>query len=362
MSMLAHAGTAELASPRVRRPSSLHWALGGVASVVLLAVTLRGADTARVATLLGGLGFWAPLLLVPSLSAVVLETRSWQHALSLAGYRTRLGALWGVRVASESLGAVLPLGAVWSDAVKPSLLASRCGVPVPAGLAAIAIRKYLLVSSQAAYLAVAFFVGHRALRDGFDRAAGMPGLASVALVAACALGLTGASLSVLLGNGSAFRRLVERLSRTRIAFVGRHAPRLKRGAHGMDDTARAFFRSPLRARAVALAGCLGAWLLEASETWLMLRALGAGTGWGDAVGVEALVVLSRHLLPFLPGGLGVQELGYTTLLAGAGCDVDHALSLVVLKRMREAVWVTVGAVALSGGGVLRGTGRAPATA
>ena len=70
------------------------------------------------------------------------------------------------------------------------------------------------------------------------------------------------------------------------------------------------------------------------------------------MGVEALVVLSRHLLPFLPGGLGVQELGYAALLAGVGCDTDRVMSLVVLKRVRELSWVSVGALVLSGFGVL----------
>jgi uncharacterized membrane protein YbhN (UPF0104 family) len=319
-------------------------------------------DVGRVAGLLGGLGGWTPLLLLPSFLAVLLESHAWQLGLSLAGYRTRLATLWGVRVGSESMGAVLPLGAVWADAMKPSLLASRCGIPLPGGLAAIAIRKYLLVLSQAAYLGLSFVVGHRALRDGFAHATGMPALSFVALVAACVLALVATAMAGFLGRGSSFQSLVDWLSRARIGFVTRRLARLRLGATSTDDAAAAFFRTRAGDRARPLALCLGAWLLEATETWLVLRALGALLGWGDAVGVEALVVLSRHLLPFLPGGLGVQELGYTALLAGVGCDVERALSLVVLKRAREAVWVLVGALALSGGTLRRSPSRVAATA
>jgi uncharacterized protein (TIRG00374 family) len=336
------------------------WATGGAASLALLAATFHGVDAGRVTALLEGLGWSAPLLLLPSSAALLLEARAWQLGLSSAGHRARLGALLGVRVASESIGTLLPLGTVWADAMKPSLLAARCSIPFPAGVAGVAIRKYLLVSSQAAYLAIAFALGHEALRAGFAHATGIPSLSFVALAAACALAVVGAGMAALLGRGSTLQRFVGWLSKSRFRCVARGGARLRDGAHRTDDAAAAFFGAPLHDRARALAACLAAWLLEATETWLVLAALGASVGFRGAVGVEALVVLSRHLLPLLPGGLGVQELGYTALFAGVGCDVDRALSLVVLKRAREAAWLAVGAVALSSGALVRGPSRAVA--
>ena len=331
--------------------------LGGAASVVLLIESFRGVDLGCVSSLLGSLGAGAPLLLLPSIMALVLETHAWQLGLSLAGHRTRLLPLCGVRVASESLGAVLPLGAVWADAVKPPLLAARCGVPIPAGLAAVAIRKYLLVLSQAAYLAVAFVAGHDALRNGFAHATGMPGLRFIAVAASVVLAVVATTMAIVLGRGTVLRRLIDVLESTRFGLlrraVGDRLERLRLGALGTDDVTAAFFRASHRDRARPLVCCLAAWLLEGTETWFVLRAIGATVGWSEAIGIEALVVLSRHLLPFLPGGLGVQELGYTALLGGIGCDVNHAMSLVVSKRLREAVWVSVGAVALSSGRLMR---------
>jgi uncharacterized membrane protein YbhN (UPF0104 family) len=339
-------------------------ALGGAASLALLAASFRGVDLGRVSSLLGGLGTGAPFLLLPSVSALVLETHAWQLGLSLAGHRTRLLPLWGVRVASESIGAVLPLGAVWADALKPPLLAARCGVPVPAGVAAVAIRKYLLVLSQAGYLAVAFIAGHEALRNGFAHATGMPVLRFTAVAASVLLAVVATSMAAVLGRGTVLQRLMDALENARFPIarraLGDRLTRLRDGALGTDDVTAAFFRASFRERARPLVACLSAWLLEATETWFVLRAVGATVGWGDAVGIEAVVVLSRHLLPFLPGGLGVQELGYTALLGGIGCDVDHAMSLIVLKRVREAVWVSVGAVALSSGRLVRAP--EPATA
>jgi uncharacterized protein (TIRG00374 family) len=342
------AASREAESNGFRPSTAFVWCLGAAFSTALLLATFRGVDIGRVSGLLRGLGWVAPLLLAPSLLAVLLETYGWQLALRIVGQRTGLFALVGVRVASESIGSVLPLGAVWADALKPPLLLQRCDVPISAGVAAIAIRKYLLSLSQAAYLAIAFFAGGDVVARGFEKAAGIPALRFIALVAAGALFLVATSMAALLGRGTAFQSLLGRLGHTRWPALQKRLARLRQGAQGLDGAAAPFFRASFRVRVRPAIACLGGWLLEATETWLILRALGLSLGWGDAAGIEALVALSRHLLPFLPGGLGVQELGYTALLAGAGCEMDRALSLVVMKRAREAVWVALGVASLSG--------------
>jgi len=64
--------------------------------------------------------------------------------------------------------------------------------------------------------------------------------------------------------------------------------------------------------------------------------------WGDALAIEAVVVLGRHLLVFLPAGLGVVELGYATFLVGTGASLDLCAAFVVMKRLREVSWAAVG--------------------
>jgi uncharacterized protein (TIRG00374 family) len=90
--------------------------------------------------------------------------------------------------------------------------------------------------------------------------------------------------------------------------------------------------------------CLLGWVLEATETWVFLLALGAPVSWGDALAVEAVVVLGRHLLVFLPGGLGIVELGYATFLVGTGVSADLCAAFVVMKRSREVSWAAAGYV------------------
>jgi putative membrane protein len=82
---------------------------------------------------------------------------------------------------------------------------------------------------------------------------------------------------------------------------------------------------------------LTAYLLGTFETWYALSLLGHPVGIGTALAIEALTQASRHATFLVPAGLGVQEAA--TLLFGylAGVGGDVALSLALVKRMREIV-------------------------
>jgi uncharacterized membrane protein YbhN (UPF0104 family) len=107
------------------------------------------------------------------------------------------------------------------------------------------------------------------------------------------------------------------------------------GARLDAEVKRLFAERGLLARAMAWQ--LAAYLLGTFETWYALSLLGHPVGIAAALAIEALTQASRHATFLVPAGLGVQEaavllFGY---LAGVGGDV--ALSLALVKRMREIV-------------------------
>jgi hypothetical protein len=77
---------------------------------------------------------------------------------------------------------------------------------------------------------------------------------------------------------------------------------------------------------------------------VILRVLGAPLGFRDVIAFEAGLALVRHLVFFLPAGLGVQDLGYVAFLGALGLPraALFAAAFVVLKRVKEAVWVAIG--------------------
>ncbi len=313
---------------------------GAIAGLALLAVALRGLEPARALSRIRRVGPVAWLLFVPSILAVACETLAWQRAIGTMVERVRFSSLFRVRVASESLASILPLGALWAEAARPALLARRSSLSVGEGIASVAARKYLLVLSQSGYLLLAFVFGHTAVEWGFRRAAGVSGLSFVALGGATALLAVAEGSALAFRGGAPFRairRLVARFSRDDARTAA-----LRDGTAQTDRAAVRFFALPWAQRLGLAAPCLAGWLLEATETWVFLSALGAGIGWTDALGVEAVVVLGRHLFVVLPGGLGVLELGYTTFFAASGTALDICGAFVVLKRLRELSWAAIG--------------------
>ena len=135
----------------------------------------------------------------------------------------------------------------------------------------------------------------------------------------------------LLRHGAPFARL-ERWALRMPGPRNRIAPHLD-GA-GIDAAIGRLFRQRGRI-ARAAAWSLLAYVLGAFETWYALALLGHPVGLQAALAIEALTQAVRHAGFMVPAGLGVQEAAVLLFgqLAGVGGDV--ALSLALVKRMRE---------------------------
>lgn len=341
----SHAGGELVCTPSATKRRQARWplrALGTAVALALLATVFRHIDRARVVSLVWGLGPAAPLFLLPSVLAIACETFAWQHAIAKMARPVRFLSLFRVRVASESLAAVLPMGALWADTARPSLLARHTELPLGEGVASVVARKYLLVLSQAGYLLLGFFLGRPALEDGFRRAAGMPALCCLPLLGAAVL-IAAAELSALaFRGGSVFRTLLNFASRVPRNPLGAGLRALDEGTRHTDRAAARFFRMRYPDRIWLSLSCLAGWILEAVETWIFITVLGAHVSPGDALAVETIVVLGRHVFVVLPGGLGVLELGYATFFGAAGASLDVCAAFVLMKRLREVTWAAIG--------------------
>jgi uncharacterized membrane protein YbhN (UPF0104 family) len=251
-----------------------------------------------------------------------------------------------VRVATETVGNAMPLGMVWAEAAKPTLLARHADLSPATSLAGMAGRKYLLALSQAAYLVVGYLAGKNALEAGFARSLGMPGLAKTALVFAILLVLVAEGVASGLGAGRLIARTCSLLARIPWTALRGVLGGIDHGARSTDRAMVALFANRHRKMLqLSLVNVVG-WLFEALETWVILRALGSHVGLGDAIGIETLVVLLRQVLVFLPAGLGALEMGYAAFLTGTGGSLDLCAAFVLLKRLRELAWLGVGGALL----------------
>jgi uncharacterized membrane protein YbhN (UPF0104 family) len=124
-------------------------------------------------------------------------------------------------------------------------------------------------------------------------------------------------------------------------------PWLERNAHrfgAADDHLARFLASGPARLLTPLPAFLAMWLVKAFETWLFLRLLGSPISLAAAMALETTIILVRVLVVPVPGGLGVQDLGYVlfvrAFVVADATTVGTALAL--LKRGKEVVWTAVG--------------------
>jgi hypothetical protein len=246
---------------------------------------------------------------------LALNTLAWLRllpAVRRCPFRVALALRW----IGEAVNSIIPWAQAGGDLVRARLL-SRRGVPAP-----------LAAAVMIADLAVGFFTQLLYAGVGLAAGAARGTLASrrhlLALVAVTAGALilvaVGPVLTRALATGAGARRwpgLARRLEELRAAFR----------TLALDH----------RSLGACTAWHLGAWLSQAGETWLVLAACGAPVTLADALWLDSLAAAARTLAFFVPAGLGAQEVALLTLGRSLGIEAAPLVTLMVVKRLREAV-------------------------
>jgi hypothetical protein len=287
---------------------------GAVAVIAIAAATSRLMQPGAAQT---WAGLWRrspllPLSLVVPLLIGSLDACGLGLVLVRSGRRLRFRQLLALRLGAETLSLTVPTGSLLSEGMTARLLQTRYGVPTMDAIAALLRRKWLQIFSQGLCLAGAAAVGGLI---GPPMGPGTKALVRVALT--CGAGLV----------------LVALLA-----------------ARGLRYFSRFREWTALRPWPVAFAYA-GTWVTEAADAVLLATILGAFAHWPRFVLVEATVSLARALAFVSPGGLGVQELGYVAAFHAVDVPgaTDVAMIVALVKRGREALWITVGAMLLASG-------------
>ncbi len=305
---------------------------------------LRSADLSRAWGLVDALGWRLPLLLLPNLLALAADSAGWWLCFARLDGRPRFLSLLRVRVSGDALLLALPSGTVVSESLQPYLLAQRCDVSLERGIVATLIRKLLIVLSHGLFLALATLLSWTALDRASHQMIGRSGLAWLLL--GVALSLVAAALAGAVA--SAHRRLAGGLHRGLGRLAGRWLGTwLERNAlrfQTTDDTLSSFFAHHPSGLVPPILLYLAAWLAHALETLLFLRVVGVHLPLPTAMLIETALILVRAMSVPVPGGLGVQDVGYVLCLRALGVPdaVTVATAFVVLKRGKDLAWILFG--------------------
>jgi putative membrane protein len=316
--------------------------VAGLALLVALVVWQGWRDVLRVSQHAG----WPLLLLVPARIATLgLDTWAWRvllepllepppatdrsaHAETPDRPRAGLGFLLWIALVREAVNRLLPAAGIGGEVAGVRL--ARVRIPDTAGVTASVIVEVLLT------IAVLYlFCGLGVVL--MARIAG--GSNQVWVIAASLLLSLPLPLLAwwLLRGGQAFQRL-ERFALRAFGEKTLAALQIDGAMPGAAlDTAIARLMQQRPRLLRALAWQLLSYLLGSFETWYALRLLGHPVDVETAIAIEALSQAARHAGFMVPAGLGVQEAAVLLfgVLAGVGGEV--ALSLALVKRMREIV-------------------------
>lgn len=285
--------------------------------VFLLLIVAYGVEDVLLAV--AGVGWRLGIVCLLHLVPLVLHTVGWAVLLPRRFTRPFLDFLV-FRWYGESAATVLPVTPVGGDLLR-GYLHQRTGVPSPIAIGAAIIDLTTEVAAQLAFAALALAA---LLSRQHDKGTALPLIAALSLLSVLVYGFYLAQRRGLFGRAV---RLFEGL-------VGIGAPTGSAYAQALDRAVRRLYRRQRHVRLSVAFHFLG-WLAGVLQVYAAAAFLGHPIGWLDALILEGLITAVRAAAFMIPGALGVQEGAFIVLGGLVGLPPEVALSLSLIRRVRE---------------------------
>ncbi len=308
------------------------------AGVALLAAIIAHSDLGEVAghlTQVGLLGALA-IVLVHTAGYASLAV-SWLYALREAPLRVGwIYRLWKILMVGSALDTVTPFAGLGGEPAKAVLLKRSCGVPYTEAAASLVITRMSDLAAQVVFIAIGFALVVRAeyLEESIRLTAG----------AGLLLFATAVGLFFLAQHLRGISRLYKWLSRGRFAqsrLLLRSANAFEAGVE-VEDQLLSFYRAQRGRFGLSVIGAFGDWCSGALAVWIAMGLLGHPVGAGDALVIEAFVMLVRSTFFFVPGDLGTQEAAHVLICTAVTGSAELGLALAAVRRGRDLLWIAWG--------------------
>lgn len=334
---------------RRRWPDALRW-IGFALCVGLFVRTLVASDLASAWARIQAIGPIVVLSLVPFPVALFMDAWSWRSLLLAIGRRVSVWKLFHLRFAIEAVTNSAPVGPLWADALAPILLARSSDVPAVDVFATIAAKRWVVVRMHGTYVALTGAFGASAILHASNVLLKNDSLLVGVFAAALFLVVMSIGFQLLVARGGLGAKISARLARWKRVTAWIEARR-HHFSHADEQIAK--LSSNTLVNATASWRMLGLWFFEGLETWVILRLLGVQLTVIEVLSFDAALSVVRSVAMFgAPSGIGVQDVGYLAVLRAYGvADADTVgPAFVVLKRIKEAIWMAIGFVILARSG------------
>jgi len=274
-----------------------------------------------------------PLLLIYPL-VFGFDTMGWMCAFPRSlPQHVPFHELFRIRVIGETLNAVVPWAAsLGGEPVKAELLRSRHGMSLSEGYASILIVHTTFWVSLNIFVIGGILVTIKTLPL-------TPILWQSVLAFLVGLGLI--ALLLVIGLHLGIFKKVHSLGET-FKWWGEKSGEKKSKYLQLDDEIKRFYtRHTWRFLLSILFNFLG-WFTGLFEIWWIANILGIPIGFTEAWLFEALIQVLRIVTFFIPSSIGAQEGGIVLIFAQFGIESAIGLTIAVIRRMREILWIGLG--------------------
>ncbi|MEI8032539.1 MAG: lysylphosphatidylglycerol synthase transmembrane domain-containing protein [Chlorobiaceae bacterium] len=290
------------------------------------------------------IGFSSVLILLPYLSLHLLETFAWLRLFPGNIGTIPFFSLLRIQLITETISMTLPAGVAVGEPLRPFLCFRFLGIPVPAGVASVAVRKLMLGVAQGIYTVFCAIAGFSMLQNASFQMVGFEGLGFIVIAAGVIVFLLFLLLLMMLLNGRAAHNLHRLLMLVPFDKV-KEWLLAKESEFSETDEELKSFRGPFILRLLpVLLTYIIAWFMLAFESYIILHLLGMQISFFQVLAIDASLTILRSLFFFIPSGLGVQDFGYLAFFQSLGMPDAQigGAAFVLLRRFKEVLWYAVG--------------------
>jgi len=226
------------------------------------------------------------------------------------------------------------------------MMRSWFGISIEDNTAVLLTIKFGLGFSQAVFCLLGLALCYPLLAER-GAELGMANAHIVVLLATGGIGLVMFTPLALMFTGRSFvdaARLLARVIPPLRSGVERHSGRIA----DFDEACIAVLRNNRRRLWLVFGFLLAGWLVSCGETWAVLSALGIDADWRAIVVIEALGSLFRLVFFMVPSGVGGQDMSFKQLLALYRIPATAAGAFIILKRLKDILWIGVGFLLIIG--------------
>ncbi|MHB8067588.1 MAG: lysylphosphatidylglycerol synthase domain-containing protein [Desulfobaccales bacterium] len=281
-------------------------------------------------------GWYWPLLLLPYGLVNLLEAISWRFILVSREHRPSLSRLFWLRLGGEALNQLTPTASLGGEPFKAAGLHAG-GTSWDEATASVVIHKGILVLSLALYIFLGLALAPLLLSGASSH---------LVILSLAALGLAAAGGAFVFAQRQAPCATGIRLL-DRIGFCPAALKEKEETFNNVDARMAGFYREYPGRCFLALVLFFFSWMLHSVEVYLMFWLLGHPIGWDLAICLDALAMLFTALGFFIPAAAGVQEGGNILLSLGFDLGMVLGVAFSILRRLREAFWLSLGLIAVS---------------